>query len=111
MKNKLLKHLRIHRKIIKDFGFIQKYLEGELHGENLIKFIYRIQSDHEFASEVDSYRELNDFIMNKENCLQMSEPMQQIYQELVNEGNKKYFLRLLKYELDKNEEDIRGIQN
>jgi len=49
-------------KSINNTVFIERYLDGELQGEELERFIYKMTTDRNFASEVKLHRDLNEFL-------------------------------------------------
>jgi len=49
-------------KSINNIAHIERYLDGELQGEELERFIYKMTTDTEFASEVKLHRDLNEFL-------------------------------------------------
>jgi hypothetical protein len=83
MKNKLFRRLRMNRKSIHDIDFIERYNEGKLHGEYLEKFESRMNSDPEFASDVRLYCEIEQFLRNKSEYIQLYEQLNHIYEKVI----------------------------
>jgi tetratricopeptide (TPR) repeat protein len=73
----------MNKRKLSDFDIIERYLEGELHGEELEEFESRIISDPEFASEVKLHRDLEDFLRKKSDYIKKREQLEKIYQEVI----------------------------
>jgi hypothetical protein len=73
----------MNKKKSNDTELIERYIEGELQGEELEKLENRIKSDPEFASEVKLHRELDEFLRNKFDYIQKREQLEHIYEEVI----------------------------
>jgi hypothetical protein len=49
-------------KSVYETELIEIYLEGKLHGDELERFISKINADEEFAEDVKLHREINEFL-------------------------------------------------
>jgi hypothetical protein len=65
---------------------IEKYNSGEMTGTELSDFLQRIEEDSELAADVKLSKELDDFLINNKEELELREQLNSIYNELKKDG-------------------------